>query len=328
MTFTHLQVHSHYSLLEATATIDGLVAHAAAANFTHLPLTDSNALYGALLFAKACRKVNIQPIIGMTVTVASPEDNTTLHMSGPPDTQAGRLVLLATGPEGYRSLCRLSSVIQGHPERETIIQRGVMWDDLKAHRAGLICLSGGRRGWLERFMRRGDRAAAGRYAAKLGGIYGDKAFLSLEIHHPDDESLTREIAALGTRFGLPVVAAQPIYCLTPDEAVRLPLMAAMDRNCLLEEVVAAGGWPLAAGADMLTANGQRPTAFTQPSALSPQYSFHWLPPTTSKPASTTCRKPSPTSVPSLTNASPLCPMAAPSGPSLTCPKARHRQRRW
>ena len=268
MRLTHLQVHSHYSLLEATATIEGLVAHAAASQFTHIPLTDTNALYGVLAFAKACRAAHIQPIIGMTVTAAAPEDYTTLHMSGSPDPQAGRLVLLATGPEGYRSLCRLSSLIQGNPEREAIIQWGVTWDDLKAHREGIICLSGGRRGWLERFMRLGDRAAASRYAAKLGGIYGDKAFLSLEIHHPDDEPLTREIAALGQRFGLPVVAAQPIYCLTPDEAVRLPLLTAMRENRQLDEV----------NSEQSTVNSHQSPVSSLSVSQSLNHSFHWLSP--------------------------------------------------
>ncbi|MCL4870609.1 MAG: DNA polymerase III subunit alpha [Anaerolineae bacterium] len=283
MLFTHLQVHSHYSLLEATATIDGLVGYAAAAHLTHLPLTDSNALYGALAFAKACRAIHIQPIIGLTLAVARPEDTDTLRMSSLPDEAAGRLVLLAANPAGYRSLCCLSSLVQGSPERETLIQRGVGWEALKAHREGVICLSGGRQGWLERLVRQGDRAAASRYAAKLAGLYGDRAYISLEIHHPDDEPITQELAALGRRFGLPVAAAQPIYCLTPDETTRLPLLAAIRQNRSLGEVgngqSVVSSEQLAVGSEPSPVSSRQSPSLSplspQPSLLSP---YHWLSP--------------------------------------------------
>ncbi len=81
----------------------------------------------------------------MTATVAAFRTSRSAPAAVP-----GRLVLLATGPAGYRSLCRLSSLIQAHPEREVLADRGLTWTDLEAHREGLICLSGGRMGWIER----------------------------------------------------------------------------------------------------------------------------------------------------------------------------------
>ena len=136
--FTHLQVRSHYTLLGSTASVTDLVKRAAAEGMTHLALTDANALYGAVAFDRACRAAGIQPILGMTVTVQAPAGNAD---------EPGRLALLATGPDGYRSLCRLSSLLQGHPERASLLVRGLSWEALEAHRQGLICLSGGRVGW-------------------------------------------------------------------------------------------------------------------------------------------------------------------------------------
>ncbi len=72
MTFTHLEVHSHFTLLGAIPSVTELAARAAADGLTHLALTDTNALYGAVAFARACREAGIQPIIGMTVTMAEP----------------------------------------------------------------------------------------------------------------------------------------------------------------------------------------------------------------------------------------------------------------
>ena len=106
-------------------------------------------------------------------------------------------MLLATGPAGYRSLCRLSSLIQGSPEREMLAERGLSWDEIQAHRDGLICLSGGRQGWTERYLRAGDLAAAQIYAGRLAGAFDDQAYLSLEIRTEADGPIALEVAALG-----------------------------------------------------------------------------------------------------------------------------------
>ncbi|MCI0395892.1 MAG: DNA polymerase III subunit alpha, partial [Chloroflexi bacterium] len=237
--FTHLQVHSHYTLLGGTASIADLVARAAADGLPALALADGNALYGVVAFAGACQAAGIQPIIGMTVTAAAPAEE------NPVAGAAGRLVLLATGPDGYRSLCRLSSSLQGIADRETALQRGLAWDTLKANAAGLICLSGGRMGWIEHFLRAGNTPAAGRYAARLGGIFGENAYLGLELNRPEDQAVAGEVIALGQRFGLRPVAVQPVFCLSPEDAPRLRLLAAIDRNCPLAAVPespTAGHW--------------------------------------------------------------------------------------
>jgi DNA-directed DNA polymerase III PolC len=225
-----LHVHSHYTLLGGTASPTELATWAAAEGMTHLALTDTNALYGAVAFDRACREVSIQPLLGMVVTVAPPGE----HLGSAPI--PGRLVLLATGPAGYRCLCRLSSRIQAHPEREILAALGLPWEDLEAHRDGLICLSGGRLGWVERLLRAGDRATATRYATRLAEIYGANAFLSLELHQPEDRPVVEELIALGQRLGLRPVAAQPVYCLSPEDVPRLRLLAAIDDNVPLETV--------------------------------------------------------------------------------------------
>ncbi len=231
---THLEVHSHFTLLGGTASVAQLADRAAADGLSHLALTDTNALYGVVAFTRACRGKGVQPVIGMTVTVSAPQSASRLPQeketgAASPE-RAGHLVLLATGPDGYRSLCRLSSLIQGHPNREILARRGLSWDDLAAHREGLICLSGGRRGWIERRLRSGDVAGAQAYAGRLAGIYDDYACLTLEIHTAEDYTIASEIAALGQRLGLPTVAVAPVYCLNPDEVSRLHLLAAIREN--------------------------------------------------------------------------------------------------
>lgn len=239
--FTHLHVHSHFTFLGGTASIDQLVAQAAADGLTHLALTDSNGLYGAVAFSRACRSAGIRPILGMAVTVAPPPDLPAWTMLGP-----GYVVLLADGPAGYHSLCRLSSAVQGSAERAAVAAAGMDWETLKAHREGLICLSGGRRDWIERLLRAGDNQAALRWAGRLAGVFGERAFLALEIHRPEDEGVAYEVTRLGHRLGMPAVAVQPVFCLARSDQPKLRLLAAIDQNCRLQEVPA---FALADGGD-------------------------------------------------------------------------------
>jgi len=231
--FTHLHVHSHYSLLGGMAAPEALAARARADGLAALALADSNALFGAVAFGRACRAVGIRPITGMTASVAPPPEDM------PPDTSSalGRLVLLAAGPEGYRSLCRLSSLYQSDPDRGRRARTGFTWDELRANTAGLVAVSGGRACWLERYLRAGQSAAATRYVARLGGLYGERLCLAvgsdlMTAHAP----AAGEIVALARRFGLRAAAVRPIFCLTPDERPLLRLMAAIDANCSVDEV--------------------------------------------------------------------------------------------
>jgi DNA polymerase-3 subunit alpha len=251
--WTHLHVHSQYTLLGSTASIAELVDRAVADGLSHLALTDTNALYGAVAFDRACREAGIRPIIGMAATVALPENQQGLLRD---TAKPGCLVLLATNPSGYRSLCRLSSLLQGHPDREARTARGLSLDDLDAHREGLLCLSGGRSGWTERLLRAGYPQAARRYAGRLAAIYGENAYLSLELHVPEDVDVAREVASLGASLDISTVAVQPVYCLSPQDAPRLKLLAAIDHNCPLDQVP--------------------PSAL--PDEGNPQIDLHWLGP--------------------------------------------------
>ena len=235
--FTHLHVHSHFTLLGATPSLDELVARAVQDGLQQLALTDANALFGAVAFARACRAADIRPIIGLTAAVALPAGDL------PPDASAacGRLVLLATNPVGYRSLCRLASLYQSDPDRERRQRGGFAWAELRDHTDGLFCLTGGRADWLERFLRAGNRAAATRYVSQLGGLFDARCGLAIspDLLRGPLRPLGDEIVALGRRFGLRAVAAQPIYCLDAQQRPLLRLLAAIDANCPVAALDAA-----------------------------------------------------------------------------------------
>jgi DNA-directed DNA polymerase III PolC len=227
--FTHLEVHSHYSLLQGTMPVQELVDRALADNLKALALTDTNALYGAVSFSRACRAAGIKPILGMAAQVAAPAGVM------PPDAEVpGKLLFLANGAGGYRSLCALASYLQGGGGSR--VQNPILpWEIVRQHRQGLICLSGGHQGWLARLLGTGRRDAAARFVAQLGGLFHEQYILSICPRYPADP-LAEEMATLAQRFGLPLAAVQPIYCRQPEEISRLRLLAAIDGNCRLTEV--------------------------------------------------------------------------------------------
>jgi len=247
----HLHVRSTYTLLGATASVRTLAQRAAADGLSHLALTDHNVLYGAVALQKACRQVDLEPILGMTLTVRLPD-------SLAPDGRPDQLLLLACNPAGYRSLCRLSSYLQSSPEREQVARQGVPWALLKDEHVGILCIAGGRRSRLEQWVRQGENKQALLYASHLAGLFDEQLYLALELHQPADQAIAEQIVKLGKRFGLPTVAVQPVYCLDPQERARLRLLAAIDHNCTLDEVAAA---------DL-------------PDGDDPQVDLHWLSPAT------------------------------------------------
>lgn len=290
MSFVHLEVHSHLSLLRATPSIDQLVERAASDGMARLALTDTNALYGAVAFARACRARHIEPIIGMTVTLQRPDG---LALAGQPEDAApGHLVLLARNRAGYASLCRLATLIQGRPDREEVAARGLAWADVAAHREGLVCLSGGRMGWVDRFLAAGDGTAALAFAGRLAGTFDEDACLALEWHGPEDAERLAQIAGIGRRLGMPLVAVQPVYCLAPEDAALLPLLAAIRANRPLDlaegddeppDDDGADDWDERGEADgpvdeRTAPRGQGSTRATVQAGAVPDGDGHWLAP--------------------------------------------------
>ncbi len=223
---THLHVHSHYSLLAATPPVTALAERAAADGMQRLALTDTNALYGMVAFARACRAASILPIAGMTLAVAVDEN------AAQPDW----VVLLMRDPSGYRSLCRLSSLLQAHPEREQLLQRGVAWHDLVANHSGLICLCGGRRSHIEAALRLGRPERAGALLARYAGLFDEECLLSLELHSDGDLLVAKDAVQLAQRFGVEYAAVQPVYLMQAEEHATLGVLAAIERNCLLDSL--------------------------------------------------------------------------------------------
>ena len=104
--FTHLHVHSEYSLLDGAARVADLPKRARELGQSAMALTDHGVMYGAVDFYKACKKEGIKPIIGCEVYVAP---RTLFDKESKADADNFHLVLLAKNEKGYRNLCKIAS---------------------------------------------------------------------------------------------------------------------------------------------------------------------------------------------------------------------------
>ncbi|MDC1068807.1 PHP domain-containing protein, partial [Candidatus Kapabacteria bacterium] len=138
--FVHLNVHSHYSILESTATVDDLIKVAERDNQTAIALTDSGNMFGSLEFYKAClySETKIKPIIGMRAYIAPESRHHKSKISGKKNFY--QLVLIAKNNVGYKNLIKLSTLgfTEGFYYKPRIDK-----EILLEYKEGLIVLSAG-----------------------------------------------------------------------------------------------------------------------------------------------------------------------------------------
>ena len=136
--FTHLHVHSEFSLLDGLGRITELVDAAAASGMDSMAITDHGALYGAVAFYQAAKNKAIKPIIGVETYVA-PRSMTSKE--GKADSQPHHLILLAKDHRGYQNLCRL--VTDAHVEGYGGGGKTFNWSLLPPSVGSHLVLSGG-----------------------------------------------------------------------------------------------------------------------------------------------------------------------------------------
>jgi DNA-directed DNA polymerase III PolC len=215
----------------STASIPALIEKATQDGFQSLTLTDTNVLYGAIKFSTACEKSGIHPLIGMEVLVESP-----LNLPSDLSQGGGKLVLIAQNQVGYQSLCRLSSSLKLHASDKSSGVDTLPWVVLSENTEGLLVLEGGREGWVERLVARGQVDQATQFLSRLAGLSRDSCLLGIEIQLASDLESIKEILSIGQRFGTPAVPMLPIYCCEEEERERLRLLTAIRLNLPLQDV--------------------------------------------------------------------------------------------
>ncbi len=224
--FTHLHVHTEFSMLDGAARLDELVATAAADGQPALGMTDHGNMYGTLDFYKECRKNGVKPIIGTEAYMAHdhrterPTRRGRLDDSGG-DTEGGKklyyhLTLLAENETGYRNLIQLSSLafLEGYYYKPRID-----WELLEKYHHGIIATTGCLGGHVLQSLLNGDEKGALEKAGRLQEIFGkDNLFVEIQDHGIQAQRDTNpKLLEIARRIGAPLLATNDSHYTHRDD---------------------------------------------------------------------------------------------------------------
>jgi len=200
--FTHLRVHSHYSLLSALPKIDQIIKRAKDLGMTAVALTDYNNMYGTIEFYSKCKKEGLKSIIGVEFSMYYNE-------------RRFKLVILAKNLQGYKNLMRLTSIVN----MENPVDPTLTMDILEQYKDGLIVLSGGPWGDISTLLTVNEEEAALRLQ-KYKSLFGEDFYLEVTPHtHMDrGEEIRKKTIALAEKHSTPLVATwNSHYLLEQDK---------------------------------------------------------------------------------------------------------------
>ena len=213
--FVHLHVHSSYSLLEGALPIARLAELAKADHQPALALTDTDNMFGALEFSEKLVGYGIQPIVGCALVVDFGDSD---HGQRNPNAhpERARVVLLAAREAGYRSLMRLNSrAFLDTPANEP---PRLQLDWLKGETEGVIALTGGPGGPLDRALAAGQGHLAATRLEALLELFGDRLYVELQRHgRPTERTAEPALIELAYAKGLPLVATNEPYFATAQD---------------------------------------------------------------------------------------------------------------
>ena len=214
MAFTHLHVHTEYSLLDGSSKIKELAARAKELGMDSLAITDHGVMYGVIDFYRACREVGVKPIIGCEVYVSPGSRFDRETVSG--EDRYYHLVLLAENNQGYQNLMKIVS--KGFVEGFYYKPR-VDYEVLEQYHEGIIATSACLAGEIPRYLMRGMYEDAKQAALHYQEIFGQgNFFLELQDHGiPAQRQVNQGILRISKELGIGLVATNDShYTLKED----------------------------------------------------------------------------------------------------------------
>lgn len=226
--FTHLHVHTEYSLLDGASKIKELVAYAKELGMDSLAITDHGVMYGVVEFYKECVSQGIKPIIGCEVYLSR-----TTHLDRS-DRENYHLILLAKNEVGYHNLMRIVSVggLDGFYYKPRVDK-----DVLRAYSEGLICLSACVAGEVPRYILNADLDGARRAIQEYIDIFGrENYFLEVQNHYQKEDALVNSaLRQLAQEFGLGLVATNDAHYVRREDAAAQDILLCLQTNSKIND---------------------------------------------------------------------------------------------
>lgn len=215
MAFTHLHVHTEYSLLDGSSKIKELTARAKELGMDSMAITDHGVMYGVIDFYWAAREAGIKPILGCEVYVAP--GSRFDRESGAGDDRYYHLILLAENNAGYKNLMKIVS--KGFVDGFYYKPR-VDLELLSTYHEGIIALSACLAGEVQKYLARGMYEEAKRSALRYYEIFGkDHFYLELQDHGiPEQKMVNQGLMRLSQDTGLELVATNDVHYTYAEDA--------------------------------------------------------------------------------------------------------------
>ncbi len=227
--FTHLHVHTEFSLLDGMCRIPALVARAKELGMTALAITDHGNMYGALKFYKDCKAQGIKPIIGCEVYVApgSRLDKTAA------DKNHRHLVLLAKNKTGYQNLLQLvsSANVEGYYYKPRVDK-----EILAKYRDGLFALSACPSGEVPRLILENRLDEAKKAAAWYRDNFRGDFYFEIQRHPmPELDKINSALIAISKELGIPLVATGDVHYLRREDAAIHDLLLCIGTGATVQD---------------------------------------------------------------------------------------------
>ncbi len=232
MKFTHLHVHSHYSLLDGLPKIDDLLTYTQDLGMDSVALTDHGVLYGAVEFYKKAKKAGVKPILGCEVYTAF---ESMLQKRPNIDQKKYHLILLAKNEIGYKNLVKLvtKAQLEGFYYKPRL-------DDalLEKHTEGLIALSACIQGRIPRAAINGKQEEAAELAKKYQKIFGQENFY-LEIqNHPNlkgQDEANQCLIDFSKKLNIPLVLTNDCHYLRKEDSSAQDVLMLINTGAKLDD---------------------------------------------------------------------------------------------
>jgi DNA polymerase III subunit alpha len=211
--FTHLHLHSQYSLLDGAISLDNLLKQCKKLNMDSVAVTDHGNLFGAIEFYTKAIAAHIKPVIGIEAYIApgSRFDRTKTSISD----AAYHLILLAQNNTGYQNLLKLASTgyLDGFYYRPRIDK-----EILAELNEGLICTSACIKGEVTAAIANGDAKAARLVAESYLKIFGpERFFIEIQRHEGDNPDVVQGLVDLAKKLGVGLVATNDVHFLEQSD---------------------------------------------------------------------------------------------------------------
>ncbi len=211
--FTHLHVHTQYSILDGAAAIDPLLKKAADDGMEALAITDHGNMYGVLEFTQLAKTHNIKPIIGCEMYVT---DGSRHEKKGKEDRSGHHMILLAKNMQGYKNLSRLCSI--GYLEGFYYTPR-IDKEVLFKYHEGLIATSSCIGGEIPQTILKKGREAAEAKLLEYLDVFADDFYLELQRHGLEEQNLVNDVLiSFAAKHDVALIATNDCHFINRDDA--------------------------------------------------------------------------------------------------------------